>query len=132
MKTALAAILVLFLAAALSGCHAVGPRPTVDRAPYAGPEVSIDSWAPRHQITITTPTGGWSAKLDQVRDGEGARDVFITLRRPDPEQMVTQALVPHTINSTADARIPIAVYIRVVEHGADPADFPYRLAARSS
>lgn len=130
MKTTFAAILLLLIGAALTACQSA-PRPRVDAEPYTGPRVAIESWGLRHQVTVTAPTGGWAIELDQSRDANGRREVFITARRPPRDQMTTQALVPHQIDSRVDSRTPIDIYIRVVDRGGDPADFPYRLAASS-
>jgi hypothetical protein len=130
MKAAISAALAFALLAA-SACQ-FQPAPRLDRAPYTGPEVIIDSWGTHHRVTLTAPTGGWSVGLDQTQEAGEVRQVFLTAIRPDPDMMVTQALQPHEIPTPVDSRAPIEAYIRVVEAGSDPADFPYRLAARSS
>jgi hypothetical protein len=113
------------------GCQTPNAGPRVDPGPYTGPSVQVDSFAPRHQVVVTTPTGGWDVGVDQVRQSGQRRQVFITAVRPARDQMVTQALQRHELNSTIDSRIPIDIFIRVVDRGTDPANFPYRTAGRT-
>src|SRR5690606_1308013 len=115
----------------IGGCQSFGGGPVVESGPYEGPRVAINSFAPQHQVRVTAPTGGWDVGVDEARPAGERRQVFITATRPAAEEMVTQALQAHEVNSTVDSRMPIDVYVRVVVRGSDPSDFPYRLAARS-
>jgi hypothetical protein len=125
----LASLILLFGA---GGCQYVqNHAPRVESGPYSGPGISIISFAAQHQIVVTTPTGGWDVGLDQARLAGQQRQVFITATRPARDQMVTQAFQDHELNSTVDSRTSIEIFVRIVERGGDPADFPYRLAAQS-
>jgi hypothetical protein len=129
MKALFLAVFAVLFALSV-GCRYVqnhGPR--VEAGPYTGPGVSINSFAAQHEIIVTTPTGGWDVGVDQARVAGEHRQVFITAVRPGRDQMVTQALQRHELNSTVDSRLPIDLFVRIVDRGADPADFPYRLAA---
>jgi hypothetical protein len=131
MKTLILIALVIGLLAALPACQYGGHRPAVEREPYTGPEIRVDTWGTEHRVILTAPTGGWRTTLDQVRRADGRHEVFVTATQPDPELMVTQALARHELETNVDSRTPIDVYARLVDHGANPADYPYRLAARA-
>ena len=92
---------------------------------YAGPPVTIESHSPNHIIVVTTPTGGWSLIWDERAD----EAVYLTLRRPDSGFFHTQQLVPHRIGSGVPSGDPLAVHVRVLDHGEPAADQPYALAA---
>ena len=92
---------------------------------YAGPAVTIESHSPNHIIVVTTPTGGWSLIWDERAD----EAVYLTLRRPDSSFFHTQQLVPHRIGSGVPSGDPLAVHVRVLDHGESAGDQPYAMAA---
>jgi hypothetical protein len=111
--------------------HWLDGYPVVDRKVYEGPRIAADGWGTEHRIVLIAPTGGWSLALDHAREVDGHVQVFVSAVRPDPGLMVTQALERHEIKTDIDSRRPIEVFARIVEPTGDPADFPYRRAARS-
>jgi hypothetical protein len=133
--TVLPALSITLLVVFLAACAGPGRDPGPERAhqgPYTGPGVRIDSDGPRHLIIVTATSGGWSLSWDRTdepaRSGEPA-SVYLTLTRPDPSMMHTQALVDHRIDSKVPAQSPVRVYVRVIDHGAAPDSAAYALAA---
>ena len=92
---------------------------------YTGPPVTIESEGPNHIVVVTTPTGGWSL----IWDERAEEAVYLTLRRPDPDFFHTQQLVGHRVGSGVPSGGPLAVHVRIVDHGEPGDDQPYALAA---
>ncbi len=87
---------------------------------YSGPPLSIESTPPQYRVILTAPTGGWSFRLDQTRRAFDHTDVFVTLTRPDPAYMQTQAQVRQEAGTEIDPSQPITLYARILPHDAKP------------
>lgn len=92
---------------------------------YAGPPVAIESDGPNYMVVVTTPSGGWSL----IWDERAEEAVYLTLRRPDRAFFHTQQVVGHRVGSGVPVGGPLAVHVRVLDHGEPAADQPYALAA---
>lgn len=123
----LAAAIVL----ALAGCSSTRTFHT-DPAPYSGPAAEIRPTARTHTAVFTTPTGGWRVSLDGVRQQFDVWRAFVTLRAPDPSDIVTQAEVAHAIDTTVLLRENIEVYARSVGKHEEAGSAPYRLAIQAA
>lgn len=117
--------------APLAGCGG-RPVPTIGAGPYAGPPLTIDSGGPQHRAVLTAPSAGWTFTLDTTRRQLDHTDVFVTIVRPDPAFMYTQALVTQEAGTGVDSSRPIELYARALAHGEKPADQPYNRAGASS
>lgn len=117
-------LLALFL---LTAC-ASNPIP-IDPAPYAGPDLRIEAGERNHIAVFTMPTGGWGLTFDRTRERFDARQVFITLKRPDPTQAVTQAVVDQRADTRTRLSSNVEVFARITEK--DSPNPPYRLAGRA-
>jgi hypothetical protein len=118
------AVLSLSTAAALPllslspGCASTA-APSIGSGAYAGPQITTDDTGPTHTLVLTAPTGGWAFALDQVRKEFDHEQVFVTVTRPDPAYMQTQALVRHEVGTGVPSDRPIQVFARTTQAGAD-------------
>jgi hypothetical protein len=110
----------------LSSCAGGPVVPERSSLPYAGPPLSVESSAPQHRVLLSAPSGGWGLRLDQTIRRFDHTDVFITLVRPNPAYMQTQAVVSQEVGTGVDpASGPIRVYARILAHDAIPGSQPY-------
>ena len=89
---------------------------------FAGPSMRMDSTSVVHVATFTTPSGGWGVRLDHTEEDVGHTNAFVTLTRPDPDQMVTQALVDQSVSLNVALDATVHVYARIVEPGSEAAE----------
>lgn len=82
-----------------------------------------------HAVTITAPSTGYSAFLDQERAANGRRDVYITLRKPSPLFVHAQVQTEHTVATSVPVGEAIAVYLRLAEAGVRVGDDEAYVAA---
>ncbi len=95
--------------------------------PYAGPEVEVGRSGDMHAVRVTVPTGGWTLEGDRVELGHRSGSAYLTLRRPDPDRMQTQALEELDVVLGVPAGQGLAVYMRVVDPEQPAEGAPYRL-----
>lgn len=126
----LAALPLLAGAGALSGCF--GSQPSVrEEAGYDGPPIAITAVRGNHTLKLTAPTGGWTFQLDETREDYGHRKVLVSVRRPNPSFMVSQALTEHHLMLPVPANVPIRVYARVLPHDAEKSERAWAFAVAS-
>lgn len=79
---------------------------------------------------VTANTGGWTLTTDDVEHTGTSAQVYVTLVRPGPDEIVTQALVTHRGRHDAGtAEIARAeLHVRLITRGVGN-DVPYKLAA---
>ena len=98
-----------------------------ERAPdaYRGPPLSIESTGPQHRVILTAPTAGWSFRLDQTCRRFDHTDIFLTLTRPNPAYMQTQAQVRQETGTEIEPAQPIVLYARVLSRDDKPGKQAY-------
>jgi len=116
------------LGAAGPGCS-TGPRVTASDD-YRGPEVRLDSSGRRHIVVLTAPNPGWSIELDRVRGRQGVDEVFVTVRRPNPEFLYTQQVVEKRISTGVRSDQPVLINARTLDF-ANTNGAPYAPVVRS-
>lgn len=85
-----------------------------------------------HIIVVEAPSGGWLVTLDGVYEAFGRRDAYITIQRPNPLGMHTQAIVEQHVATFVPTSTPIRVLARVVDYSVKPdTETPHRRAAES-
>ncbi len=112
------------------GCASSPPPPEIDPLPYQGPPVVMGSKNDLHVAIITAPTPGWVPSLDRMMDGPGAREVFISMREPNPAFLRAQVTVDQHIATAVPMREAVRVHVRTLRwDDEDIQDLPYALAA---
>jgi hypothetical protein len=102
---------------------------TVDpTASYDGPPVRRSVVEGEHVVAIVVPSGGWELLGENIDREFRDNRVYVTLVRPDPEMMHTQARMSFNVTTGVRADEPLAVYVRIVDHGAEPNDARFVLA----
>lgn len=69
------------------------------------------------EVVVSVPSPGWSSRLDQVRDGPGRSEVYISLYEPSPLLVYPQVVTTQRLGLPRGVRQPAAVFARVVPHG---------------
>lgn len=98
----------------------------VERTPYAGPAISLDSSGPRHTAVLAAPSSGYRVQFDRKLRRFDETDVFITVTRPDPSQMHAQSIVPLNLDTTVASSERIVLYARVRDFGTSGVKDAYR------
>lgn len=137
----------LILAAALALLVGCSRRLKIADSAYAGPRIELRSpgstagGGPRdqvgrvaggrkHVLAVLSPSSGWTVVFDREQRFFDRTDLYLTLRRPNPAELQTQAIVVQEIATTADASIPARVYARVLDFAQTASNQPYELAVR--
>ena len=109
--------LMLVASVVLIGCSSSGTRPpTANDQGYDGPPLSVGQVGDEHLVVLTAPTAGWTFSLDEVRSRMGGKDVFVTVRRPNPAYLHPQAVVEQNLGTRVPLSDPIDVYARVLDY----------------
>ncbi|MCC5786843.1 MAG: hypothetical protein JJU33_09100 [Phycisphaerales bacterium] len=119
----------LLSGAFLAGCHS-GPE-IADSDPYRGPDLRVDSSRDQHQIVMTAPTGGWTITRELARQDASGFEVFVTITRPNPRFVQTQAITEQRLATGVSSREAMTVYAREVEFDESPAG-PYARVAEAT
>lgn len=72
---------------------------------------SGDRWV----AVFTAPTGGWRAEFDTTRQMFNGQEVFVTLVKPHPDLMVTQALTDLHVRTPAATTEAVRVHARTAD-----------------
>lgn len=124
--SALAAAATLVAMSPAGGCAGGGRRaPRTATTPYAGPDIRVDSSGPAHVVIFQAPSTGWSFAVDLVQPKSRVTEVYTSATRPNPAFMHAQVVTPLSVGTGVDARSPIAVRVRVLDHGIRPDAQPY-------
>lgn len=103
--------------------------PTVQKNPYSGPPIALDSSGPEHHVILTAPSAGWSFTLDQTRRELYDTQAFFTVRAPNPAFMHAQTLVTMEVAAPIDSSRPIYIFARVLDFKDTDAAQPYEPVA---
>jgi len=125
-----AVVFAATVALVLGACASPPPIDlTIDpTAAYDGPPVNTTVVKGYHALSVVVPTGGWRMVDEHLERRFRDNRVFLTLRRPDPELMHTQAMAQFDVSPGVRADVPLAVYVRVIDFGAEPNDERFVLA----
>jgi hypothetical protein len=102
----------------LVGCSsAPAPEtPAFDAAAFTGPALRIESSGTEHVATFDAPSPGYLGTLDYVGVGPKGKEIFVTIRRPDPRFVYSTVIVTQHIATGVDSRRPALIFAREVEH----------------
>lgn len=126
----LAWLVALFLgvlsAGLVGGC---GSGPDISGRDWRGPAVTLEPASGFHTVVFEAPSPGWEVEFDGWRRRLDADEVFVTMRRPDPEFVYPAGdRSMRTLTSVRTDR-PIRVYGRVLKHSKSGGT--YRVAAEA-
>ncbi|MFN0131234.1 MAG: hypothetical protein ACKVW3_01680 [Phycisphaerales bacterium] len=139
VAVAAAVTIAAALVALAAGCSS--SRPKIADSAYAGPRielrtparassgaVAVERGGRKHVVIVLAPSSGWAVGFDREDRAFDRTDIYITLRRPNPAELQTQAIVTQEIATPADATRPARVYARVLDFDAPARSQPYELA----
>jgi len=127
----------------LLGCTGEGgdgpatqPGDTADA--YKGPafnaQLAVRESEPPQTIVnyeVTVPTGGWDLQRDRVEREDGVLKLYLTLTKPRPDEVVTQAL--ETFRDLYDAGAEeverAELRVKLLTRGESAGEAAYKLAA---
>lgn len=109
----------------LCSCSGSVRFPSKTSEAYGGPPLALASTPPQHRVILTAPSAGWSFLMDQSRRAFDHTDVFLTIIRPNPAYMHTQAQVHQEAATDIDPSEPVVIYARVLAHDAKAGDQAY-------
>ena len=110
-----------------AGCDR-GKVINVSTDPYQGPPLSVQTRSGQHVVVLTAPTSGWQFTLDATRQIYQRTNVFVTLVRPNPAWIFTEAQVEQEAATAVDPAQSIQVYARVLPYGTEPGTQSYKPA----
>jgi hypothetical protein len=95
--------------------------------------MALEASGAKHLVVVRANSGGWSVHLDKEELQPLGKRVYITVRRPDPAFIHTQALVDHRVLTDVPSSTPLEIVARVLDHAAKPNDRIYaRVQPQSS
>lgn len=122
MPIARAAALVI-LCLTLAGCWGGGSA--ISANAYPGPAMTVRPLEGRHLLVVNAPNPGWLVTIDKTERRLDDTRVFVSLRRPDPGMLYTQAVVEQKVLTTVSETRDIVVYARTLEFGRKGQNPPY-------
>jgi hypothetical protein len=96
--------------------------------PYQGPPLSVQTRSGQHVVVLTAPTSGWQFTNDATRQVYQRTNVFVTLVRPNPAWIFTEAQVEQEAATAIDPARSIQVFARVLPYGTEPGTQSYKPA----
>lgn len=116
------AALGTLLALGLPACNMLpwGNKEMITDPDPAVPPVRLDETSGRHLVVMQVPTGGWTLGVDNTEVTPDGRRVHLTVRRPDPAFMHTQAFVELRVLTDVPLDTPIELVARVLDRHEKP------------
>lgn len=121
--------LVLGVTAVQSGCWSDSSLPELSPEPYVGPALSLEVVDGNFLVMLRAPTPGYSMLIDRIEQERGYREIFVTVRKPNPQFAYAQMMVTQRSTTGVDTKQVVRVYARFLDHL--DAQGAYRLAASS-
>jgi len=107
---------LLVLAAILGACSSHSGLPEPIPGAYSGPPIIADIFNGEHLLIASLPGAGYEFMLEGTREGFRVENAFVTLRRPNPAVLYTQAPVQLRLATGLPSRTEVRVYARVVDY----------------
>jgi hypothetical protein len=88
----------------------------------------------KFEVQVDAPSPAWTSKLDQVRNGPGRSEVYISIIEPSPLFVTQQVLTTQRLGLPRGVLEPAMVLARVLRHDQHPDDDgpSYRIAVPPS
>ena len=129
-RSRIAWLIVATGAAALAGGCSSGLK--ISDAPFRGPAIESSPGERFHEVLVESPTPGWQVEFDQSRRTRGGHDVFLTLRRPDPQFLYPAVISPQTRTTDVRTDSSVRILARVLEFDGNSKGVPYRAVPGAS
>ncbi len=97
-----------------------GDKEVITAPDPAVPPIRLETMNGRRLVVMRVPTGGWTLGVDRAEVTPEGRRVFVTVRRPDPAFMHTQAFVDLRALTDVPESTPIEVVARVLDRHERP------------
>jgi len=125
-------LLMTVLAITLASCASGWTKPPrANDVGYTGPPLDLKVVAGEHVVVLTAPTAGWTFSLDEIRPRMGGTNAFVTIRRPNPAYLVTQAQVEQNLGTGVSTAESIDVYARLLDYDDKGKSLNYYFAVGS-
>ena len=121
--------LVLGATLAQSGCWSDSSLPELSPEPYSGPALSLEAVGGNYLVVLNAPTPGYSMLIDRIEQERAYREIFVTVRKPNPQFAYAQMMVTQRAATGVDTKQGVKVYARFLDHL--DAQGAYRLAVSS-
>ena len=102
------------------------------RGRYHGPPLVLTPGTAGHDVVFTAPTPGWSISLDRSVERFERREIFVTLRRPNPAYSYAQVTVEQRLATGAPTSTTVALFARVIAFEAHAKHVPYEEVASAA
>ena len=113
------------------GCGGGKALPVVSVDPYVGPPVSLDGSGETYTVIARTPTPGWVATLDRVVEQYRRKDIYVTLRRPNPAYYYAQNQVDQQLGTSVLSADAVTLYVRILDHDEPTGNQTYDKATQT-
>lgn len=94
------------------GCQSGTAAPAVSRGAYAGPPLTLEGTV----VVMTAPSPGYQIVLDRVSEAYGRKDVFVSVRKPDPRFSYPAKQVTQRVGTGVAEDTKVTVYARLLRH----------------
>lgn len=99
-----------------TGCVGDTSLPELAPEPYSGPAIMLEAAADNHLIVMNAPTPGYVLLVDRIEQERGFREIFVTVRKPNPQFAYAQMMVTQRATTGVATKEPIRVYVRSLDH----------------
>lgn len=99
------------------------------RGRYHGPPLTLEVGPSTHEVIFTAPSPGWTISLDRSLDRFERRELFVTIRRPNPAYAYAQVVVEQRLATNAPSTTQTALYARVIDFTAEAKHVTYEEVA---
>ncbi|MFN9992794.1 MAG: hypothetical protein ACK54H_05555 [Phycisphaerales bacterium] len=108
--------LVLSATLAQSGCWSDSSLPELSPEPYSGPALSLEAVGGNYLVVLNAPTPGYSMLIDRSEQERAYREIFVTVRKPNPQFAYAQMMVTQRAATGVDTKQGVKVYARFLDH----------------
>lgn len=95
------------------------------RGRYHGPPLALQPGSAMFDAVFAAPSPGWTISLDRSLERFEKRELFITIRKPNPEYAYSQVSVEQRLATTAPVSSNTTLFARMLDFGANASDVTY-------
>lgn len=124
------ALTAALLAGSPAGCYSRPGPPDVLAEQFSAAQITVQPEGGQYVIVAQVGSPGYALIMDSTWDAYRGKQVYVTVRRPDPRFTYAQVVTELRLLTTVETKEQITVFARVADHGQEDIEDEYRLAAQ--
>jgi len=114
------------------GCSSDSSLPELSPEPYSGPAMSLEMTGGNYLVVLNAPTPGYSMLIDRIEQERGYREIFVTVRKPNPQFVYAQMMVSQRASTQVGTKESVKVYVRFLDHLDSVGAYRFAVSAQAS